>query len=208
MLNLSLQQNRSVEPRRRRLNARRESIKKELERLSNMEQIERATSKLDTSSLGVLSRSSLDPESSRPRLHTAGKAKPTSKQKTTYLLAEDRPNCRLRNNGISPDAGHALVGTRLGSGNNTWFRPGLAPDEHSPPPALARSARSGTLAIVERRNCRAPGHVMRTRITKQVDLMSPSLGLSSRKKEMRERLAAQRQRKAPRLRSLQRTSPA
>ena len=43
MLNLSLQQNRSVEPRRRRLKARRESIKKELERLSNMEQIERAT---------------------------------------------------------------------------------------------------------------------------------------------------------------------
>ena len=38
MLNLSLQQNRSVEPRRRRLKARRESIKKELERLSNMEQ--------------------------------------------------------------------------------------------------------------------------------------------------------------------------
>ena len=45
---------------------------------------------------------------------------------------------------VFPDAGHALVGTRLGSGNNTWFRPGLAPDEHSPPPALARSARSGT----------------------------------------------------------------
>ena len=124
------------------------------------------------------------------------------------LIAEDRPNCRLRNNGIEADAGHTFTGARVGSGDQVWFRPSLAPDAHSPPPTLARSARPGAVAIIDTRSSGALGHIRRLGIKDRSILLSPSLGLSARKKATRARLASQRKRKAPRLRSLMKASPA
>ena len=136
------------------------------------------------------------------------KQKKTVPHAPPRLIAEDRPNCRLRNNEIKADAGHALMGSRVGSGVDVWFRSGLAPDAHSPAPTLVRSARPHALAIVERRSCVSPGHIVRVGITVKSDLVSPSLGLSARKKQKRALHAKQRRRKASRLRSLMKASPA
>ena len=117
------------------------------------------------------------------------------------LIVEDRPNCRLRNNALAAESGYTLSGTRLGTGNDFWFRPNLSPDEHSPQPAFIRSSRPGALAIVEKRNCGCAGHRIRVGL-KESDFLSPSLGLSSRKKEARKMLAQRRRDKSERLRSL------
>ena len=163
----------------------------------------RPSSRILSPSISTLPRNSMKDVHLSPMNRTSSVESPAAR-----LIAEDRPNCRLCNNGIDADAGHTFTGARVGSREQVWFRPNLAPDSHSPPPALARSARPGALAIVEMRSSGTRGHIRRIGITDRADVLSPTLGLSARKKDARARLAKQRKQKAPRLRSLTKALPA